>query len=353
MKKNFIFLNKFAAINRSEIFDLSSDNYVNLVKFFETGAIDRTNTLITGFKYNVIDPIPQITTSSAPPIDELMLETARDIVDLAEKRRQKILVLWSGGIDSTAALLALLEICGKDSTDIISLGSSHGSFVEFPEFGNYLMEQKFEILPMVHPVSKYLPQDYIVVTGEHGDQLFGSDKMLPLVDSGLGDMPYKKYLPFFIAEKLGNIKQVSNLCGYLEAVIAKCPFTVTDICQCLWWFNFVLKWQQVSLRIPVWSGKNVKQVFDQCEHFYRNEKFQLWSLAREQKNPQTVDKYKAELKEFINQRFVCEKYFLRKTKEISLRPRAEKKWWELARHRWSFVLDDNWNLEKQIIPHYL
>ena len=32
---------------------------------------------------------------------------------------------------------------------------------------------------------------------------------------------------------------------------------------------------------------------------------------------------------------------------------AEKKWWELARHRWSFVLDATWNLEKQIIPHYL
>ena len=75
MSKQFLFLNKFAAINRSEIFDLSSDNYVNLVKFFETGAIDRTRTLVSGFKYNVIDPIPELT-SSRPPIDELMLETA-------------------------------------------------------------------------------------------------------------------------------------------------------------------------------------------------------------------------------------------------------------------------------------
>ena len=40
MKKKFLFLNKFAAINRSEIFDLSSENYINLVKFFETGVMD-------------------------------------------------------------------------------------------------------------------------------------------------------------------------------------------------------------------------------------------------------------------------------------------------------------------------
>ena len=221
-------------------------------------------------------------------------------------------------------MLALLELCGEDSPDIITLGSSHGSFVEFPEFGNYLIQQNFKILPMVHPVSKHLPKDYIVVTGEHGDQLFGSDKMLPLVDAGLGDMSYTKYLPLFMAEKLGDTKQVNGLMEYLEPVIMKCPFVITDICQCLWWLNYVLKWQQVSLRIPVWSGKSVKPIFDQCQHFYRGEIFQQWSLAHENKNPQKIDKYKLELKEFINERFECENYFLRKTKEISLRPRAEK-----------------------------
>lgn len=352
MKKKFLFLNKFAAINRSEIFDLSSDNYINLVKFFETGVMDRTQSLVSGFKYKIVDPIPEIA-STRPQIDEIMLQKAQEILDLAIEKNQKILVLWSGGIDSTAALLALHELCGEDSPDIITLGSSHGSFVEFPELGNYLIEQKFNIIPMVHPVSKYLPKDYIVVTGEHGDQLFGSDKMLPLVDAGLGNIPYTKYLPLFIAEKLGDTKQVNNLMEYLEPVIRKCPFAIKDICQCLWWLNFILKWQQVSLRIPVWSGKSVKDIFDQCQHFYRDEIFQQWSLAQENKNPQKIDEYKLELKQFINKRFECENYFLRKKKEISLRPRAEKKWWELARHRWSFVLDANWNLGKQIIPHYL
>ena len=32
---------------------------------------------------------------------------------------------------------------------------------------------------------------------------------------------------------------------------------------------------------------------------------------------------------------------------------SEKKWWELSRHRWSYVVDKNWTLKKQIIPHYL
>ena len=76
MNKQFLFLNKFAAINRSEIFDLSSDNYVNLVKFFETGSMDRTQTLVTGFKYNIIDPIPE-SVSPSTEINELMLETAQ------------------------------------------------------------------------------------------------------------------------------------------------------------------------------------------------------------------------------------------------------------------------------------
>ena len=90
MKKNFLFLNKFAAINRSEIFDLSSENYINLVKFFETGVMDRTHSLVSGFKYDIIDRIPEVA-SPRPNIDEIMLQKAQKILDLAEERNKKLL----------------------------------------------------------------------------------------------------------------------------------------------------------------------------------------------------------------------------------------------------------------------
>ena len=101
-EKKFIFLNKFAAINRSEIFDLSSDNYVNLVKFFETGAIDRTKTLITGFKYNVIDPIPQITTSSALLLMSLCWKLLETSWTLQRKEGKKF--SFYGAAESTRPL---------------------------------------------------------------------------------------------------------------------------------------------------------------------------------------------------------------------------------------------------------
>jgi len=82
MKKKFLFLNKFAAINRSEIFNLSSENYINLVKFFETGVMDRTQSLASGFKYDIIDRIPEAA-SPRPNIDEIMLQKAQKILDLA------------------------------------------------------------------------------------------------------------------------------------------------------------------------------------------------------------------------------------------------------------------------------
>jgi hypothetical protein len=352
MSEQYLFLNKFAAINHSELFNLSSEPYVHLVKFFETGVIDRTRTLECGFEYKTLDPLPELS-PEVPDFEETILKRATTILKKAKEVGQRVLMLWSGGIDSTAALLALLEMCPDDPTQTIVLGSTHGSFLEFPEMGIHLMQRQFEILPLVHPVSRQIPADFLVVTGEHGDQLFGSDKMLPLVASGLGNLPYEKYLPLLMAEKLGTVEPVQKLMDYVRPVILKCPFKIKDICQCLWWFNYIFKWQQVSLRIPVWSGKPVQQLHDQCYHFYRSEDFQQWSLSKEDKNPSSPTFYKSELKEFIHRRFACENYLENKTKEISLRPRAEKKWWELSRHRWSYVVDKNWTLKKQIIPHYL
>ena len=60
MSEQYLFLNKFAAINHSELFNLSSEPYVHLVKFFETGVIDRTRTLECGFEYKTLDPLPEL-----------------------------------------------------------------------------------------------------------------------------------------------------------------------------------------------------------------------------------------------------------------------------------------------------
>ena len=103
-----IFLNKFAAIGASSLFSQGHETYSNLVRFFETGIVDRTRSIDAGFDYHPLDPIPPII-QNPPDFETLMLERALEIVQTSINMSKPLLVLWSGGIDSTAVLLALKE----------------------------------------------------------------------------------------------------------------------------------------------------------------------------------------------------------------------------------------------------
>ena len=101
--------------------------------------------------------------------------------------------------------------------------------------------------------SPQLSAGIISSPGEHGDQLFGSGR--PLLNPDWETAIQKIFS--FIAEKLGP---TSSLGSHRKMSV------YPDI-----QFIFVLKWQQVLCCDLLKSGqKNVKQVFDQCEHFYRN-----------------------------------------------------------------------------------
>lgn len=350
--ERILFLNKFAGIYDNPQIPETPDAYKNLVRFFATGIIDRTQTLDQGFEPIVLDPVPGDITGVLP-FDDIMLSRASELLNESRKKGHRIFLLWSGGIDSTAALLAFTDIAGEQILKEINIGCSHDSFMEFPELGKYLIDKGANLTSVVHPVTRDIPDNSLIVTGEHGDQLFGSDKMLPLVQAGLGNISGELYLPIIAAERLGTTRGVNEMIEYISPVLQKAPFPLIDICQYFWWINYVFKWQQVSLRIPVWGRKNIHFNYESSRHFYRTKEFEKWTLNQPEKCPSSVTDYKRPLKAFIENRFPCKRYFEEKTKEISLRPRAEKKWWELSRHRWMFIVGSDWKLHQSIIPHIL
>ena len=349
MSEEYIFLNKFAGLEEyNDLFDPHQE-YQSFVRFFETGIIDRTHTLDSGFKYKVLDPIPNHKIFEES-FDVIMTNRAHECVKVAKETGRKISVLWSGGIDSTGVLLALIDILGieafRSNAEILL---SQESTKEFPELFKFIIQNKLKIIPVTHPVSRYLNSNNLNVSGEHGDQLFGSDKMLTYVESGLGEIKYQDIIPVLMMDKLGKAKKVDDLFSYIDPVMNKAPFKISTICDYLWWVNFVFKWQQVSLRIAVWSIDNIKPIYESLFHFYRCEEFQKWSLNQNSKNPNHINLYKKPLKDHIQHHFNCDRYLESKTKEISLRPKGEKKFWHLNRNKWSFIIDADWRLSRRQI----
>src|SRR5207247_491504 len=84
------------------------EEYVLGCRFFHCGIMDRTRTLDQGFDYAVLDPVPAPVASS-PSFGEICDATGSEIVAEAIRDGKLIRVSWSGGIDSTSALIALMK----------------------------------------------------------------------------------------------------------------------------------------------------------------------------------------------------------------------------------------------------
>jgi hypothetical protein len=192
--------------------------------------------------------------------------------------------------------------------------------LENPSFYRQHVHERFTIHPIGQPVSAYLDPGFLNVTGEHGDQVFGSHLVHTYVEGGVAHMDYLDVLPQVIEERLGDRRSVARVMRYLEPQIAQAPQPILTLFDYMWWMNFSMKWQEVTLRLPVFCGEQAEAVYRSLRHFFRDSRFQAWSLATA--NVRTVltwDRYKDPAKQYILAYTGDLDYYLHKEKEDSLR----------------------------------
>ncbi|MEL6122964.1 MAG: hypothetical protein AAFQ02_04760 [Bacteroidota bacterium] len=274
--------------------------YVLTSKFFDCGVVDRTGTLDVGFETKVWSPIP-ILKSTASPFGDVCDHVAEAILDRADREEKSVDVMWSGGIDSTCALVALLQANHSRKTPIrLNVLLTIESIDEYPSFFREFILNKVPYTVVAAPVTRWLSENSLVVTGEHGDQLFGSDKVLGLIENGLAFQPYQIGLEMILMDKFRDRTHTSTVMSYLEPLLDKSPYPISTAMDMFWWLNFTLKWQQVSLRLAVFHGKDVRPMIDRIIHFFGDDRFQMWSMQHpDQKIKESLSTYKFPAKEYI------------------------------------------------------
>ncbi len=295
------------------------DGYVLPCKFFDCGIIDRTETLDQGFNYTVVDTIPADRTTLS--FAEICDAVAQDIVHRARTEDRPIRLLWSGGIDSTVAIVALLKALPKEEYYRLEPLLSMISINEYPLFFRKYILHQLSYRHVLPPITNHFGTRELVVTGEHGDQLFGSDKLLPLITNGLSQEQWEDVLPLHLFEKFGRSGKVDKLMNYLAPQIAASPVPIKTTFELFWWLNYSVKWQQVSLRLPIFSFRSdVRELYDRTHHFFRDSRFQQWSIGNHPQRACTrsVD-YKLVAKEYIHAFTGDAAYLMTKTKEPSLK----------------------------------
>lgn len=134
------------------------------------------------------------------------------------------------------------------------------------------------------------------------------------------DESWETAFPKILKIQLATDERAEKAFSYLKPQFAACPIPLNTLFDLLWWMNFSMKWQAVSLRMPMALKQYDAKVFEPLtHHFFRTKEFQLWSLANPDKRIRdTWDSYKWPLKAYIRDFTGDEDYYEDKEKVPSL-----------------------------------
>eukprot|EP01023_Acetabularia_acetabulum_P019338 TRINITY_DN1983_c0_g1_i12.p1 TRINITY_DN1983_c0_g1~~TRINITY_DN1983_c0_g1_i12.p1 ORF type:complete len:735 (-),score=58.08 TRINITY_DN1983_c0_g1_i12:153-2117(-) len=306
--------------------------------FFGYPLIDRTHTLNTNLKVKVLDAIPEFDYDFSKSLNQICLERAQEIMDIANTQNKKIQILWSGGIDSTAVIIAFLTLFPEEVIkNKLEVLYTEASIQEYPEFKDSICPSyvNFTLLDdFVFPLTFQRSND-LIVTGEHGDQIFGSDILKwcmgppKFPDGTINELFNKIDEPWqeVVLKLLVNSRAIPEgsehaWLHWIYQQVQKAPIPIQTTFDFFWWLNFSMKWQNVSLRMFTKALSVDQSTYLRLLHFYRTDDFQQWSFHNhDYKLPNRTNwaSYKLPLKQFIFNYTSDENYYNNKEKIQSLK----------------------------------
>lgn len=220
--------------------------------------------------------------SQSKTFGEICIDTAAKIANSTDRQ---IAVSWSGGIDSTVALVALLQTVEHDRITVVC---NRASIDEFPSFYQDKIQNQLKTMSLVELSSHY--KDFFTVSGDGGDTVWGviddsfwaknqhvlNHRWQDVIDQSLVDMDFVEEF---------------------------CSWSGTEINSWLdlrVWFYLCCKWQDKCMR-PYYLRQDLTDS-DTIAFYDVDRSFQNWTMNNlDRIIGATWQDYKIPAKEFIYQ----------------------------------------------------
>lgn len=253
-------------------------------------AIDRTGIIKGPMKTELLPHLrlPQYDSSFSKTYEEIVDERAIEVLNLAKVSNRKLAVMYSGGIDSTLILCSFLRnFTDEDIKNwVVVLLSDHSVKENENFFYNYVVK-KFNCASSFRYPYFLGNNDYIMLTGENADQLFGSqandsfaslytyDALHDSIKDREGDV-----IDFFTKRvSKGRKKYAEPLYRVLKKMNDAAPIELNTVYNFFWWINFSIKWQSVYARIlPFSQYPETLKLQDNYTTFFYTDDFQQWAM---------------------------------------------------------------------------
>jgi hypothetical protein len=250
-------------------------------------AIDRTNILKFPLKTKVLPfmRLPKMIEFNKS-FGDICDERAEFLMHRVKHDGRKLAVMYSGGIDSTAILCSLLKNCSKeDLKNHVVVLLSHVSINENPNFYYDHVVKYFECVSSYRFPLFLGNDDYMFISGENADQLFGSQvvgeysKMYSYSDMKKPIGEVKDRIINWMGTKVKSRKDAEYWFDRLKQIVDAAPIPIDTAYKFFWWVNFTTKWQSVYVRILAFAQNqdNIK-LEDNYTTFFSTTDFQLWAL---------------------------------------------------------------------------
>ena len=242
--------------------------------------------------------------------EEVCQKRVKELLALQDRVGKPLLLLYSGGIDSTIVLISFMkELSASDLRNRVRVLMNGYSIGENPKFYFKYIRKMCTIRSSEHFLTMFNGSG-ILVGGEHNDQLFGSD----VCSQYLGFYPFQDLVKPYTREKItrffakrGFSKSNANIWfDMIDASAKSAPCEVKTVFDFFWWFNFVFKWQVVYyrsvLRVERRQRKFINEKFlaTHYHHFFTFDDFQRWSMSHmELKIKDDWSTYKFHVKDLI------------------------------------------------------
>eukprot|EP01065_Artemidia_motanka_P003274 TRINITY_DN11576_c0_g1_i1.p1 TRINITY_DN11576_c0_g1~~TRINITY_DN11576_c0_g1_i1.p1 ORF type:complete len:683 (+),score=80.73 TRINITY_DN11576_c0_g1_i1:50-2050(+) len=286
--------------------------FAALCEFAGAPLVDRTGKLGLGLKMKVLHPIPRRDPFFCKTLDQVMMERAAGLLSRSQSTGEELRVLWSGGIDTTANVVAFLRCHKEYPRARVVIQYCDRSIAEYPLFWERFLGGN-PSCPF--PCSKIeghvrdavqLPRPgeprFVVVTGDPGDMLMGTYLMaLAFRGRKVGDAynalhygldkPWQEVVPRLLHARglldgriekgrmESDLPMYHSWISWITPFVHESPIPIVSTFDFLWWMTYGLKYTHDVLRV-LYNRDTVSQaLLDLVVNFYETNDFDQWSFS--------------------------------------------------------------------------
>jgi hypothetical protein len=244
---------------------------------------------------------------------------------------ERFVVMWSGGIDSTVVLVALLKNLNQEELTSVVVCASAASIIEHPIFWERYIHNKLQVIDgAVYKYDDLIERGLVPISADDGDSIFGTvdglslyqtydsylEGMTPDVQSKLKNLKskisspdvhydlYKELIIKYLQKNNQNLNFGRLLYEKYNRSVKTAPVPIQSLHDFFWWGIFDLKVFNCSVRGALYYNDRVEWriAIHTIVNWFNSHDYQRWSMVNNnngQKIRSILPSYKIAAKDYI------------------------------------------------------